>query len=131
MSYDENAPILRLLNGSLGRNLTINTVNIPAGSSVSSSIDLGTTRLLRITTPIDWTTADLVLDVSDDNGVTFFEAQVLIAPSGILKGGRSFVMFSPPWAYLSLQYIRLRCVASDTLTPIPQAAARAIKIISG
>jgi hypothetical protein len=115
-------------NGASNRN-TFNA-DIPVNGSVSQSIDLLSSVLLGFVTPAVWTTAAIDIEVSLDN-VTWFTS--IYDSSSTATGVYLTPTVSSGYAidtlaFLPYRYVRFR--SGTTATPVVQAAARSIAVIT-
>lgn len=101
---------------------------ITNGTSLSSAIDLGSSRLFAIQIPSSWTTANLTFQASADGAVyanlfdsTGTEVTVNAAAS-------EYIVFAVPATWLGIRYLKVRSGTSGT--PVNQAADRNINLIS-
>jgi hypothetical protein len=101
-------------------------LTIPAGQSLSNSVDLTTLAVAMITAPPDWTDANISFQVSDDNASFYdlFDAQG-IQILRTFKAGRA-VIVDPTMTQAAL-YARVRSGSAEN--PIEQEADRILKFI--
>lgn len=105
-------------------------VTIAAGASLSGAANLGDKILCAIIVPATWTAAALTFQVSDDNGVTWYEMydylgnEENVAVGNVTAGGRFYV---DPSDFASVDLIKVR---SGTLAaPVDQATAATLSLV--
>jgi hypothetical protein len=106
---------------------SVTTLTIPAGQSVSNSLDLRSDAIIRITMPSAWTNANLTFQISDDD-VRFTDL--------VDASGREFTLRVVPDTSVRAMddlatmvadgYIRLRSGSRNY--PVIQAASRAFAV---
>ena len=122
-----------ILTDSLGQQRVIGPVQamaaaqIASGASLSTAVDLGDLRLVRIATPAAWTAAVLTFQVSYD-GATWAD---LYDESGnevsyTLVAGKSMRLPITDW--LGVRHVKLR--SGTSAAPVNQGAARSFVLVA-
>ena len=98
----------------------INGPIIPAGQSLSDGVDCSAGKLVRITTPADWTPANLSFQISSD-GLGFNDlykgGSEVIVPCGPNRG---IVIIPENWPGT----VHLKFRSGRSAYPVPQVAQR-------
>jgi len=105
---------------------TPKTVTIPAGQTLSGSVDLTSGSLAMVVGPSDWSPANISFQVSSDN--TIWADLFDLAGVEVIKPIRvnSAVILDPTLSQ-AVNYLRVRSGPRDN--PIPQAADRVLTLV--
>jgi hypothetical protein len=112
--------------------MAINVVEGPtiaAGESLSDGVDISAGTLLRITTPADWTPANLTFQVSSDglffNDVYDVNGREVTIVCGAARG----IVIDDIGAVLSAAHLKFR--SGSSAHPVPQTASRVFAVAIG
>lgn len=101
--------------------VTALTASIPNGQSITANLDLGTSRLVRISTPAAWTAANLTFQVSAD-GATWVNLYDASGNEYTVTAAASRGIIIPLSDFLGVRYIAIR--SGTSAVPVPQGAQR-------
>lgn len=104
------------------------SVAFVAGESLSAEVDIGSAKVVGVTVPNGWTTADLGLSVA--NGAGFAPAFDQLGVEQLIKVGALAAarrVAIEPSAFLHLARFKLRSVLNGAA--VPQVAARTLTLI--
>jgi hypothetical protein len=105
--------------------MTLQIINGPsfeAGESLSEGIDISAGDIVRITTPVGWTNANLTFQISTDGG--FYNDLYDAAGNEItivVRGDSSAIIVRDPWSH-TINFIKFR--SGTAKNPVPQQAGR-------
>lgn len=99
---------------------------IEASASLSEAVDLGLSRLSRISMPASWTTAKLTFQVSPD-GDTYQDLYDYLGIETTVEAAAAREISLDIQPFLSIRYIKVR--SGISATAVAQAARREIKLI--
>ena len=95
---------------------------IEAGSSLSNGVDCSAGTLVRITTPLDWDSANLTFQISSDgtgyNDLYLADGREVTV---VIKGDNSAIVISEPWSRV-LGWLKVRSGTSKY--PVAQKEGR-------
>jgi len=104
------------------------TVAFAAGDALSAEVDIGPAKVVGVTVPNGWTTADLAVSVA--NGAGFAPAFDQLGVEQLVKVGALAAarrVAIEPSAFLHLGRFKIRSVLNGS--PVPQVAARTLTLI--
>ena len=113
-------------------NVTVLMATIDAGQSLSNALDCVDDVVVGLIMPPAWTSAHLTFSLSLDN-ITFYDLYKLQSesstPSELVANVRANAMIPlHPDTMLMARYLKLRSGLHNE--PVPQAAARAFKVLT-
>lgn len=114
----------------MARNKSRSVVTITSGTALSSAVNLGDKILSAILIDANWTTAALTFQVSDDNGVTWYElydenGTAVSCASGIVVAGQRLTV--DPDLFESVDQIKVRSGTSGS--PVNQTDTVTLTLI--
>ncbi len=103
-------------------------VEIEAGASLTSTINLGGLRLFGIVMPSEWPSENLTFQISPDAGATWVnmldqngnEILATATPS-------SFIALNTPYQFAAIQYLKIRSGTSSI--PVVQTTGCALQLL--
>lgn len=109
--------------------ITLTTVTIANGASLSGGVDLGTGRLVGIIMPASWTTAALTFQANADGGATYYDLYDDATERTISSTGAAVSRFLalPISDWLGVRGIKVR--SGTGALAVNQGAARTITLV--
>jgi len=106
--------------------VTSATATIPAGGSLSNSVDLTVGSMVMLFTPSDWTPADLSFRVSEDN-VTFYSLYDVTGREVLRPMGANRAV--PVDSSLTAAALYVQLFSGQRQNPVEQEAVRVFTVI--
>lgn len=110
--------------GPYGGRAAYKTATILSGAALSDVLLLGPLRPCRIIMPAAWTAANLTVQTSYDNGVTFNDLYDASGTEYTITAAASRAILLPIADFLGVNALKLR--SGTTGTPVNQGADRAL-----
>ena len=105
------------------------SVTIASGQSLSAQVDLGANVLTGIYLPSGWTAANLTFQVSPDGGTTWFEHYSYAGSETIygLSGGAGFYVAIDPTLWKGIYSLKVR--SGTVASPVVQSSSVALQLV--
>lgn len=107
--------------------LSVQSVSIANGASLTASINLLDSPVVAIQMPASWTTADLTFQGSND-GTNFFNVYNLSGDEYTITAAASRYIVLSPFEFQWARYIKIRSGTAGT--PVTQGGARTLVLVT-
>lgn len=101
---------------------------IALNGNLSTAVDLGSQRPVRLIMPAAWTAADLTFQASND-GTTFNNLYDSLGNEYTVKVDINRAVILPVYDFYGIRFLKLRSGTSGS--PVTQLAARTILVVPG